>query len=129
MLIFMFYRKMVTYSPANHQCFVNAAADKRLVVPPQGVSFNLCNAIPSGECYGEMKSSGITMMKKSSAGSWEISWMLDGVLTGEQDGVEVECLAAQVGRTSYAMIKKDGTVVTGNHKTKYLPAIPLLLLR
>ena len=112
--------------PKDYQCFENASAGKRLVVPPYGRKFDICDAVPKEECNPGFKSTGITMMQKVDAGTWNIISVLDGILTEHHD---IEILSASVSKIGYIYTMQDGSTTSGKYKSAYLPAIPILLLR
>ena len=78
-----------SYCPtALYQCFVNTSKNMRVVVPPAGESFKLCDALPENECFGETRSTGITMFVKNPLGNWTTRWVLDGeLLTAENASI------------------------------------------
>jgi len=119
-----------TYCPITaYQCFVNTSKNMRVIVPPAGESFKLCDVLPKNECSGEARSTGITMLAKTPLGEWTTRWVLDGDLWAGKKGLDFKIASATVSRTSYIYEKLDGTSVTGMHTGTYLPALPILLLR
>lgn len=112
--------------PKDYQCFENASAGKRLIVPPFGKKFDICDAVPKDECNPGFKSTGITIMQKVDAGTWNIISVLDGILTEHHD---IEILSASVSKIGYIYTMQDGSTTSGKYKSTYLPAIPILLLR
>ena len=80
-------------------------------------------------CFGEARSSGITMFKKVNSGEWTTRWVLDGDLWAGAVGLDFKIASATVSRRSYVYEKLDGTLVTVPYKGTYLPALPILLLR
>lgn len=112
--------------PKDYQCFENASTGKRLVVPPYGRKFDICDAVPKEECNPGFKSTGITMMQKVDADTWNIISVLDGILTEHHD---IEILSASVSKIGYIYTMLDGSTTSGKYKSTYLPAIPILLLR
>ena len=115
--------------PKDFQCFVNSDGDTRIVVPPSGQKFDLCDVLAVGECSGNVRSDGITLFVRGASKEWTTRWVLDGNLYASEKGVESVVESATVSRTSYSFGKSDGTVVTGKYSSPYLPAIPILLLR
>ena len=107
------------------QCFVNSSNNMKVVVPPHGKSFKLCDVLPTDECSGEARSTGITMFTKTPLGEWITRWVLDGDLWAGS----FKIASATVSRTSYIYEKLDGTPLYGKHTGTYLPTIPVLLLR
>ena len=123
------FAKISDQCPKDFQCFENAAKDKRLVVPPQGAKFKLCDALPKNECSGGYESTGITMFMKSEVDtSWSANWVLDGEMTDLNAGVVKYIEKAQVARLSYSAVYSDGLVKSGRYKPMYLPANALLLM-
>ena len=112
-----------------YQCFVNTAKNMRVVVPPSGTPFKLCDVLPKEECSGEAYSTGITMFAKTLLGEWTTRWVLDGDLWANENVFGFKIASATVSRTSYIYEKFDGTPVYGKHTGTYLPALPILLLR
>jgi hypothetical protein len=90
---------------------------------------SLCDVLAVGECSGNVRSDGITLLVKGASKEWTTRWVLDGNLYASEKGVESVVESATVSRTSYSFGKSDGTVVTGKYSSAYLPAIPILLLR
>ena len=107
--------KTADQCPTDYQCFENAAKDKRLVVPPQGEKFKLCDALPKNECSGGFESTGITMfMKNEDGSSWQTNWVLDGKIT-ETKGSEVKYVeSALVSRLVYSARYSDGKTKSGS---------------
>ena len=119
-----------TYCPIRaYQCFVNTSKNMRVVVPPAGESFKLCDVLPKNECSGEALSTGITMFAKTPLGEWTTRWVLDGDLWAGKEVLDFKIASATVSRRSYVYEKLDGTLVTVPYKGTYLPALPILLLR
>ncbi|WP_143394544.1 hypothetical protein [Fibrobacter intestinalis] len=123
------FEKTLLNCPKDYQCFENASANKRLIVPPRNSKFRICKALPANECSGEVKSSGITMMIKKSSHSWTADWVLDGKLTKNENSVETDIAGVTVSRTGYVIRNLDGSTQNGKYESPNLPAIPLLLLR
>lgn len=115
--------------PKDCQCFENASANKRLIVPPRGGMFDICDALSANECSGNVKSSGVTMMVKESSRSWTANWVLDGKLTKSENFMEMDIAGVTVSRTDYVIRNLDGSIQNGEYESPYLPAIPILLLR
>ena len=64
-----------TYCPITaYQCFVNTSKNMRVIVPPAGESFKLCDVLPKNECSGEAYSTGITMLAKTPLSEWVTRW-------------------------------------------------------
>ena len=119
-----------SYCPITaYQCFVNTAKNMRVVVPPSGTPFKLCDVLPKNECSGDAYSTDITMFAKTPLGEWTTRWVLDGDLWANENGFGFKIASATVSRTSYIYEKLDGTPVHGKHAGTYLPALPILLLR
>jgi hypothetical protein len=60
-----------TYCPITaYQCFVNSTQNMRVIVPPSDTKFRLCDVLPSNECSGDVYSTGITMLAKTTLGEW-----------------------------------------------------------
>ena len=125
------FDKDVAYCPilSYYQCFVNRAKNMRVVVPPAGTTFRLCDVLPTEECSGNVYSNGITMLAKTLYGEWTTRWVLDGELYAIDNGVGFPIVSATVSRSHYIYEKSDGSVVNGNYSKNYLPALPILLLR
>ena len=101
--------KTADQCPTDYQCFENAAKDKRLVVPPQGAKFSLCDALPKNECSGGYESTGITMfMKNEDGASWHADWVLDGEITEVDGGVVKYVEKAMVSRLTHSALYSDG---------------------
>jgi hypothetical protein len=98
----------------------------RVIVPPAGESFKLCDVLPKNECSGNAYSTGITMFAKTPLGEWVTRWFLDGDLWAGKKGLDFKIASATVSRTSYIYQNLDGTSVTGAHTGTYLPALPML---
>lgn len=114
----------------NYQCFMSLNKRLRLVVPPRGEKFKICDVLPFDECSGDVFSNGITMFTNlENDGKWNSSWVLDGRLTCVEKGREEECESVKVSKTNYSFARKDGSVVNGKYSNAYLPAVPILLLR
>lgn len=110
-----------SYCPKkDYQCFVNSTHDMRVIVPPSKGDFNLCDAFPKGECCGNARSTGITVLQKipyyealkalfSHFGLFKKNtdlpeWMaysLDGNLYIERENEEILLDFAGLGRLSY----------------------------
>ena len=112
-----------------YQCFVNLDKTLRVVVPPAGENFKLCDALPYGECFGDARSSGITMLKKVNLGGWTTRWVLDGELYALEKNKKVLLSSATVTWSSFLYEKENGTFMSGKYNGIYLPALPILLLR
>ena len=123
------FEKTDSNCPQDYQCFVNADGNMRVVVPPYGGKFNLCDILTSNECSGDVRSTGITMLAKTPLGEWTTHWVLDGDLSAVVNGTEVPIVSATVTRTAYSYMLANGTVISEKYKGTYLPAIPILLLR
>ena len=119
-----------TYCPITaYQCFVNSTQNMRVIVPPSGTKFRLCGVLPNNECSGEVYSTGVTMLAKTTLGEWTTHWVLDGNLTAVEKGVEFPITAVTVSRTDYYYDSPNGPPVNGKYSSPYLPALPILLLR
>jgi hypothetical protein len=101
----------------------------KVIVPPQGEKFKLCDELPRNECSGDAYSTGITMLVKTSSDEWTTRWVLDGNLYAVEKGREYQINSATVSRTGYNYENSDGSHVNGYHTANHLPSIPLLLLR
>ena len=115
--------------PNDYQCFMNSDKTLRVIVPPAEENFKLCDALPYGECFGEARSSGITIFKKVKPGEWTTRWVLDGELYAMEQNNKVPLTSATVTWSSFLYEKEDGTFMRDRFKGTYLPAIPILLLR
>ncbi len=115
--------------PKSCQCFENISKDKRVIIPPLNETFELCDAVPKGECTGSGKSSAITMFVKSSDDKWNSSLelILDGDLITEENGTEVKLESVTLSRKSFSYKKIDGSAVSRKHNSVYLPANIILL--
>ena len=100
-----------------------------MTTPPAGEVFKLCDALPYGECFGDARSSGITMFKKVNLGKWTTRWVLDGELYALENNKKVILSSATVTWSSFLYEKYDGLFLSGKYKGTYLPALPILLLR
>lgn len=119
-----------TYCPiTSYLCFVNSTKNMRVIVPPSGRRFKLCDVLPNNECSGEVYSTGVTMLAKTTLGEWTTHWVLDGNLTAVEKGVEFPITAVTVSRTDYYYDLPNGSPVNGKYSSPYLPALPILLLR
>ncbi len=123
------FEKTLLNCPKDYQCFENASANKRLIVPPRGAEFKICEALPANECSGNIKSSDITMMIKKSSNSWTADWVLDGKLTKNENSMETDIVGVTVSRTGYVIRNLDGSTQSGKYKTPDLPALRILLSR
>lgn len=123
------FEKTDSNCPQDYQCFVSEDGNMRVVVPPMGGKFNLCDILTSNECSGNVRSTGITMLAKTPLGEWTTHWVLDGDLSAVVNGTEVPIISATVTRTAYSYMLANGAVVSEKYKGPYLPAIPILLLR
>lgn len=123
------FEKIDSNCPQDYQCFVNADGNMRVVVPPYGGKFKLCDILTSNECSGDVHSTGITMLAKTPLGEWTTRWVLDGDLSAVVNGAEVPIVSATVTRTAYSYMLANGAIVSGKYKGTYLPAVPILLLR
>ena len=110
------------------QCFVNSSNNMKVIVPPNGKSFKLCDVLPIDECSGNARSTGVTMFAKTPLGEWTTRWVLDGDLWAGEN-FDFKIASATVSRTSYVYEKLDRTLVTVPYKGTYLPALPILLMR
>lgn len=121
--------KVTRNCPTNCQCFENGAKDKRLIIPPLNTKFELCNALPQNECTNKQYSSAITMLVKILDNEWhtDIDMILDGQLTTEENGAEVELKSITVSRTKSAYVKLDNLTFSRKHRSSYLPANMILL--
>ena len=81
------------------------------------------------ECSGEVYSTGVTMLAKTTLGEWTTHWVLDGNLTAVEKGVEFPITAVTVSRTDYYYDLPNGSPMNGKYSSPYLPALPILLLR
>ena len=123
------FAKESDYCPNDYQCFMNLDKTLRVVVPPAGEDFKLCDALPYGECFGDARSSGITMFKKMNLGKWTTRWVLDGELYALENNKKVILSSATVTWSSFLYEKSDGLFLSGKYKGTYLPALPILLRR
>lgn len=123
------FEKTESNCPQGYQCFVNTYGNMRVVVPPYGGKFKLCDVVSNDECSGDARSTGITMLAKTSLGEWTTHWVLDGELTAVENGVEFPIVSATVSRSYYLFVLPNGSVISERYKGTYLPAIPILLLR
>ena len=114
---------------SGYQCFTNPTKTLKVVVPPAGGKFKVCDVLGRDECSGDARSTGITMFAKTMLGEWTTHWVLDGELTAVENGVEFPIVSATVARSYYIFTRPDGTAVSGKFKGTYLPAIPILLLK
>jgi len=81
-----FFDKDSSYCPTTlYQCFVNTSKNMRVVIPPAGESFKLCDVLPKNECSGDTRSTGITMFVRTPHGEWTTRWVLDGELLTAED--------------------------------------------
>ena len=117
--------------PKSCQCFENSTKDKRLIVPPLGLAFKICDALPKNECTdaNNGKSSAITMFIKNPVNEWISGddMILDGKLTKMENNVEVEVSLIAVSRTSARYVTQDGSTVSRKHRSTHLPANIILL--
>jgi len=119
-----------TYCPITaYQCFVNSTQNMRVIVPPSGTKFRLCDVLPNNECSGDVYSTGITMLAKTTLGEWTTHWVLDGDLTAVENGVEFPITSATFNWSYYVYERANGTPIDSRDAVTYLPALPILLLR
>ncbi len=119
-----------TYCPITaYQCFVNSTQNMRVIVPPSGTKFRLCDVLPNNECFGDAYSTGITMLAKTTLGEWTTHWVLDGDLTAVENGVEFPITSATFDWSYYVYERANGTPIDSRDAVTYLPALPILLLR
>ena len=119
-----------TYCPiTSYQCFVNSTKNMRVIVPPSGTKFRLCDVLPNDECSGDAYSTGITMLAKTTLGEWTTHWVLDGDLTAVEKGVEIPITSATFNWSYYVYERANGTPIDSRETVTYLPALPILLLR
>ena len=112
-----------------YQCFVNSTQNMRVIVPPPGTKFRLCDVLPHNECSGDAYSTGITMLAKTTLGEWTTHWVLDGNLTAVENGVEFPIISATFNWSYYVYERANGTPIDSRDDVTYLPALPILLLR
>ena len=103
--------------PNDYQCFMNSDRTLRVIVPPAGEDFKLCDALPYGECFGEARSSGITIFKKVNPGEWTTRWVLDGELYAMEQNNKVPLTSATVTWSSF-LYEKEGGLFTSDHNIK-----------
>jgi hypothetical protein len=101
----------------------------RVIVPPSGTKFRLCDVLPNNECFGDAYSTGITMLAKTTLGEWTTHWVLDGDLTAVENGVEFPITSATFDWSYYVYERANGTPIDSRDAVTYLPALPILLLR
>ena len=101
----------------------------RVIVPPPGTKFRLCDVLPHNECSGDAYSTGITMLAKTTLGEWTTHWVLDGNLTAVENGVEFPIISATFNWSYYVYERANGTPIDSRDDVTYLPALPILLLR
>jgi hypothetical protein len=115
--------------PKESQCFINKGKNIRLIVPPYGGKFRLCDALAKDECYGGAQSTGITILTKTSPWEWTARWVLDGNLYTVENGAEIQISSATVSKSYCLYERLDGSSGSEKYTGVYLPAIPILLLR